>query len=89
MALLSKRQQQIVDLVAAGYSDKEIAHSLGLSPSTVKTYLGRVYRVHGVRNRTAAATLLAQPWRHAVAEVAAGKDVMRPPGTRTRHTWTP
>ena len=60
MGVLSRRQQQIVDLVGAGYSDKEIAHSLGLSPSTVKTYLGRVYRVYGVRNRAAAATLLAE-----------------------------
>ena len=56
---VSKRQGQILALVAEGLSDKEIARNLGLSAATVKTYLNRVYRTNGLRNRTqAAATYL-------------------------------
>jgi len=44
-------------LVAEGLSDKEIAFGLGLSTSTVKTYLGRFYRVHGLKNRAQAAAV--------------------------------
>ncbi|HEX2681371.1 MAG TPA: helix-turn-helix transcriptional regulator [Candidatus Dormibacteraeota bacterium] len=52
---LSRRQRQVIDLVASGCSDKEIAHRLRLSTATVKTYLGRIYRHHGFRNRAEAA----------------------------------
>lgn len=51
---LSARQSQVLQLVARGYSDKEIALRLGLSIGTVKTYLGRVYRNNGFRNRAQA-----------------------------------
>jgi DNA-binding CsgD family transcriptional regulator len=56
---LSERQLQIVGLVAKGRSDKEIATALSLSVGTVKTYLGRVYRRNGFRNRAHAAAVLA------------------------------
>jgi two-component system response regulator FixJ len=37
-ALLSARQRQVMDLVVEGYSNKQIAAKLGLSPRTVETY---------------------------------------------------
>jgi len=55
----SPRQRQIIGLVAAGLSDKEIATELQLSVATVKTHLGRVYRYNGFKNRAAAAATYA------------------------------
>lgn len=57
---LSRRQEQIVNLLAAGKSDKEIAWTLGLSPATVRTYLQRLYRRHGLQGRAHA---VAVAWR--------------------------
>ena len=55
----SPRQRQVIRLVAAGLSDKEIATQLQLSVATVKTYLGRAYRYNGFKNRAAAAAAFA------------------------------
>jgi len=52
---LSRRQLQVVGLAASGCSDKQIAQHLGLSVGTVKTYLGRIYRYNGFKNRAEAA----------------------------------
>ena len=49
---LSETQQQIVELVIAGRSNKEVAHSLHLSPKTVEWNLSRVYRKLGIHSRT-------------------------------------
>ncbi len=51
----SPRQQEIMRLVAAGLSDKEIAARLQVSPYTVRTHLQRLYAQHGLRNRAEAA----------------------------------
>lgn len=51
----SPRQQEIMRLVSAGLSDKEIAARLQLSPHTVRTHLQRLYSQHGLRNRAEAA----------------------------------
>ena len=56
---MSERQWEVVTLVADGYADKEIALKLGLSLATVKTYLGRLYRHNGFRNRAEAAAACA------------------------------
>ena len=52
---LTVREQQIVQLVAAGYSNAEIAARLGLRVQTVKNRLCDVYLKTGTRNRTALA----------------------------------
>ena len=52
---VSPRQQEIMRLVAAGHSDKEIAARLQVSPYTVRTHLQRLYAQHGLRNRAEAA----------------------------------
>lgn len=48
------RQAEIVDLVAEGMADKEIARRLGVSVSTVRTHLQRLYKGIGARNRAQA-----------------------------------
>jgi DNA-binding CsgD family transcriptional regulator len=51
----SPRQREIMRLVAAGMSDKEIAARLHVSPYTVRTHLQRLYASHGLHNRAEAA----------------------------------
>ncbi len=53
----SPRQSEILDLIAAGFADKEIAGRLGLSYGTVRTHLDRFFTASGVRDRAAAAVL--------------------------------
>jgi DNA-binding CsgD family transcriptional regulator len=48
------RQKEIMALIAAGLSDKQIAACLGLSPRTVRTHLERLFRNHALHSRTAA-----------------------------------
>jgi two-component system response regulator DesR len=44
----------VLDLIASGATNREIAEALHISPWTVKDYTGGVYRKLGVRNRTEA-----------------------------------
>lgn len=49
---LTPRQVQIVELIADGYTDREVARELGTQPSTVKALVGdALRRTHSV-NRT-------------------------------------
>ena len=52
---LSPREREILGLVANGFPNKEIAHSLGLTDGTVRWHLRHVYHKLHVRSRTAAA----------------------------------
>ena len=54
---LTPRQAEILDLVAEGLGDKEVARKLGISTNTVRTHLQRVYRHQQVPNRAAAASI--------------------------------
>jgi DNA-binding CsgD family transcriptional regulator len=49
---LSTTESEIVELVAAGRSNKEVARALHLSPKTVEWNLSKVYRKLGVHSRT-------------------------------------
>ena len=51
---LSKREAQILQLVAEGLTDKEVAKRLGISKNTVATHIHRVLARRGLRSRTAA-----------------------------------
>lgn len=50
--LLSTRERQVIQHVAAGMSNREIAQALELSPHTVKNYLFRIFDKLGVSSRT-------------------------------------
>jgi len=52
--LLTPRQTRILQLVAAGSSDRDVARALGVSIRTVQTHLQHIYRTLGVRSRTEA-----------------------------------
>lgn len=52
--LLSEREQEVLTLIAAGSTNREIAARLHLSPHTVKEYTSAIYRKLEVRNRTEA-----------------------------------
>lgn len=56
---LSLREQEVLALIALGYSNPQIARELFLSVDTVKTYVRRVFTKLGVNNRTNAALLAA------------------------------
>ena len=51
---LSDREREVVSLIAAGSTNREIAEELYLSPHTVKEYTSGLYRKLGVRNRAEA-----------------------------------
>lgn len=54
---LTRRQRQIVQLLADGHSTAFAAHELGLSEETVKTHLKKALARLGARNRTHAVAI--------------------------------
>ena len=51
---LTARQEDVIALISEGYSNKEIASELNLTPGTIKMHLSRIYKVLGVKSRTEA-----------------------------------
>jgi DNA-binding CsgD family transcriptional regulator len=51
---LTARENEVLDWVAAGKSDRQVARLIGASPRTVQKHLEHVYTKLGVENRTAA-----------------------------------
>jgi DNA-binding NarL/FixJ family response regulator len=58
---LTTREKQVLSLVVMGLSNGEIAGKLYLTESTVKSHLGTAFRKLGVRSRSEAARLVADP----------------------------
>jgi len=56
---LSKRENEVLDLLAQGYLYKEIAEALGISLDTVNTYIRRIYEKLHVHSRSQAVALVA------------------------------
>ena len=54
---LSARELDVLDLVASGYSDNEIAVRIGVSAATVNTHLRHVYAKLRARNRAHAVAI--------------------------------
>ena len=61
VAALTTREWDVLQLIAAGRSDREIAKELTLALETVKWYNKQIYRKLGVRNRTEAAAYVKAP----------------------------
>ncbi len=55
---LSARQREILQMLAAGESNKQIRRALNISTGTVKAHLESLYRRLDVKNRTQAAMML-------------------------------
>lgn len=60
---LSRRETEILELVARGLSNQEIAHRLVLSVRTVERHVANIYLKIGASGRTARA--MATAWAHA------------------------
>ena len=54
---LTRREREVLELIAAGHSNKRIAFELGISEKTVKTHVGHLFAKLGVTDRTQAALL--------------------------------
>ena len=52
---LTKREVPILELIAQGHSNRQVADSLSVTEQTVKFHLTNIYRKLGVTNRTGAA----------------------------------
>ncbi|NDC54775.1 MAG: LuxR family transcriptional regulator [Planctomycetia bacterium] len=48
---LAPREQQVLELVVKGFSYKDVAKELGISTSTVGTYVQRIYEKLHVSSR--------------------------------------
>jgi DNA-binding NarL/FixJ family response regulator len=60
---LSPREMEILQFITRGASNKEIAHSLGISRQTVKNHMSSILRKLAVNDRTQAAVLaLRRGW---------------------------
>jgi DNA-binding NarL/FixJ family response regulator len=51
---ISARELAVLEALAAGHSNKEIARRLELSPNTVKTHVAQLFQKLGARRRTQA-----------------------------------
>lgn len=60
----SPRESEIVELIAQGWSNKQIAVALGISYKTVKIHVRHIYEKMEVDNRVAAVLWTTQHWHH-------------------------
>jgi DNA-binding CsgD family transcriptional regulator len=58
---LSRREREVLTLIAAGHSDADIATKLSISPKTVGHHVESILAKLGVENRTQAAAQARQP----------------------------
>src|SRR4051794_32720379 len=77
---LSPRELDIIQLVANGATNQQIARQLGLSAGTVRNYNGRIFRKLRVTGRTEAAVraielgMVKPPLRNAHTRMDRNKD---------------
>lgn len=57
---LTSRQQEVMQLISEGKTNKEIARSLGLAEGTVKAHVNALFRALSVHNRASVAAMLGQ-----------------------------
>jgi DNA-binding CsgD family transcriptional regulator len=57
---LSQRELEVAMMICEGLPDKVIAHRLGVEPSTVRTYLKRIFEKLGVHRRSGVAAAFAR-----------------------------
>lgn len=61
---LTEKQTQVLDLVVKGYTDREVAGILGISPKTVGYHVSRLLERFGVERRTQLTHELIQSQNH-------------------------
>ncbi len=60
------REREVLELLVAGRSNREIAHSMGIEERTVKAHVAKLLRKVGVQNRIA---LTMHTINHALLEI--------------------
>ncbi len=61
VAPLTTRQRQLMSLVAEGFSNTQIARTLGITPDTVRTHLQQIYARLNVSSRGEAVAVVSTP----------------------------
>ncbi len=54
MTQLTKREKQILKLIAKGLRNKDISHALSISESTVENHIHKIYQKLNISNRAQA-----------------------------------
>jgi len=57
---LTSREEEVLGLIVRGYSNKEIADELNISPRTVKAHVSNILKKMGVEDRTQAAVKILE-----------------------------
>ena len=65
VSALSAREVEVLQMIAYGSTNREVAEALHISPQTVKTYLERIFTKLGVSDRTRA---VAVALKHGIVE---------------------
>jgi DNA-binding CsgD family transcriptional regulator len=60
LSTLTPREQEVVEYLVSGLTDREISRSLGISQRTVHKHLERIYRKLNVGNRTSLIAMIHQ-----------------------------
>lgn len=76
---LSRRQAELLERLASGMSNKEIAAAMGLSPATVKSMLERLYRRARVPGRVGLVAWARKPAAPAGPSVPAARSLLGAP----------
>lgn len=66
---LSERENEVLQLIAAGATNTEIAESLHVSPATVKTHVGSIFTKLDVRDRAGA---IVYAYQHGLVSTPGG-----------------
>lgn len=61
---LTQREMDVLEWVACGKTNRDVAEILGMSPRTVNKHLEHIYEKLGVETRTAAVAQFARLARH-------------------------
>jgi DNA-binding NarL/FixJ family response regulator len=69
---LTRREREILELLAVGHSDAEIANRLFISQRTVNNHVHAILNKLGAQNRTQAATYARARLSDTRAEIAEG-----------------
>ena len=56
---LTRRERELISLIARGMQNKNIAHELNISEHTVRAHIGNIMRKYRLQNRTQIAMTLA------------------------------
>jgi DNA-binding CsgD family transcriptional regulator len=74
---LTPREREVLRLVARGQTNREVAHTLWISPHTVRTHLENVFEKLGVTSRAAAVARVSAVERHENGNALPRRDAAR------------